>query len=46
MRRLEQLQGGGKPARTAALVSGDAEAAALAELREALARTPREIPCK
>src|SRR5438876_5286349 len=47
MRRLEQLQcGAGKPARTAALVSGDAEAAALAELREALARTPREIPCK
>src|SRR5436305_1618578 len=47
MRRLEQLHGGGgKPARTAALASDDAEAAALAELREALARTPREVPCK
>jgi L-histidine N-alpha-methyltransferase len=47
MRRLEQVQGGGgKSARTAALASVDAEAAALAELREALARTPREIPCK
>ncbi|MFL5309454.1 MAG: L-histidine N(alpha)-methyltransferase [Myxococcales bacterium] len=47
MRGLEQLHGGGgKPARTAALASVDAEAAALAELREALARTPREIPCK
>src|SRR5438874_3802147 len=47
MRRLEQLQGGGsRPARTATLVSVDAEAAALAELRAALARTPREIPCK
>src|SRR5438874_12493475 len=47
MRRLEQLQGGGsRPARTATLVSVDAEAAALAELRAALARRPREIPCK
>jgi len=47
MRRLEQVQGGGgNSARTAALASVDAEAAALAELREALARTPREIPCK
>jgi L-histidine N-alpha-methyltransferase len=47
MRRLDQLQGGGgQPARTATLVSVDAEAAALAELRDALARTPREIPCK
>ncbi|MCA1827317.1 MAG: L-histidine N(alpha)-methyltransferase [Myxococcales bacterium] len=32
--------------RTAALVSLDAEAAALRELREALSRSPREIPCK
>ena len=32
--------------RTAALVSLDAEAAALRELRLALARKPREIPCK
>src|SRR2546428_6431072 len=47
MRRLEQLQGGsGRPARTAALVSIDAEAAAMAELREALQRAPREVPCK
>ena len=47
MRRLEQLQGGGgRPARTATLVSVDAETAALVELRVALARTPREIPCK
>jgi L-histidine N-alpha-methyltransferase len=47
MRRLDQLQGGGgQLARTATLVSVDAEAAALAELRDALARTPREIPCK
>ncbi len=33
-------------ARTASLVSLDAEAAALRELREGLSRTPREIPCK
>jgi L-histidine Nalpha-methyltransferase len=47
MRRFEQMHGGsGKAARTAALASDDAEAAALAELRDALARTPREIPCK
>jgi L-histidine Nalpha-methyltransferase len=32
--------------RTARLVSLDAEAAALRELREGLARKPREIPCK
>ena len=37
-----------KPAspRTATLVSLDAEAAALRELRELLSRMPREIPCK
>jgi L-histidine N-alpha-methyltransferase len=47
MRRFEQAQGGGgRPARTATLVSLDAEAAALDELREALRRTPREVPCK
>jgi len=47
MRRFEQAQGGGdQPARTATLVSVDAEAAALDELREALQRTPREVPCK
>src|SRR5712671_291299 len=46
MRRFEQAQGGGRPARTATLVSVDAEAAALEELREALQRTPREVPCK
>jgi L-histidine N-alpha-methyltransferase len=33
-------------ARTASLVSLDAEAAALRELREGLSRTPPEIPCK
>ncbi|HUJ27223.1 MAG TPA: L-histidine N(alpha)-methyltransferase [Myxococcales bacterium] len=33
-------------ARTAALVSLDAEAAALRELRQWLSRSPREIPCK
>ena len=32
--------------RTAALVDLDAESAALRELRQGLARTPREIPCK
>lgn len=32
--------------RTAALVSVDAQSAALRELREAISRTPREIPCK
>jgi len=47
MRRFEQAQGGGgRPARTATLVSVDAEAAALDELRAALQRTPREVPCK
>src|SRR6266849_6205437 len=47
MRRFEQAQGGaGRPARMATLVSVDAEAAALDELREALQRTPREVPCK
>src|SRR5437764_2803849 len=45
MLRLEHGQGSG-PARTATLASGDAEAAALRELRLALARKPREIPCK
>jgi L-histidine Nalpha-methyltransferase len=47
MRRLNLLQGGGaRPARTATVISVDAEAAALAELRDALSRDPREIPCK
>src|SRR5438105_10792115 len=47
MLRLDLLQGGGaRPARTATLVSVDAETAALAELRQALSRDPREIPCK
>jgi len=47
MRRFEQAQGGGgRPARTATLVSVDPEAAALDELRAALQRTPREVPCK
>jgi L-histidine Nalpha-methyltransferase len=47
MQRLDQVQaGGGTPVRTASLVSVDAEAAALGELREALSRSPREIPCK
>jgi L-histidine N-alpha-methyltransferase len=47
MRRFEQLQGGSDAvARTAARRDGEAESAALAELREALARSPREIPCK
>src|SRR6267143_1347568 len=47
MRRFEQAQGGGgRPARTATLVSVGAEAAALDELRAALQRTPREVPCK
>jgi len=46
MLRFEQAQGGGRPARTATLVSVDAEAAALDELRAALQRTPREVPCK
>jgi L-histidine N-alpha-methyltransferase len=47
MRRFEQAHGGGgRPARTATLVSVDAEAAALDQLREALRRTPREVPCK
>jgi L-histidine N-alpha-methyltransferase len=32
--------------RTATLVSLDSESAALSELREALSRSPREIPCK
>ena len=45
MLRLEHGQGSG-PARTATLASGDAEAAALGELRDALHRTPREVPCK
>jgi L-histidine Nalpha-methyltransferase len=45
--RLDQLQGGAaRPARTATLVSVDAETTALAELRDALARDPREVPCK
>src|SRR2546423_14731608 len=48
MRRLEQRHRAEatQAARTAALVSVGAEAAALAALREALSRTPREIPCK
>src|SRR5207248_1685087 len=33
-------------ARTATLVTLDAESQALAELRQALSRSPREIPCK
>lgn len=33
-------------ARTATVVNLDAESAALGELREGLARSPREIPCK
>jgi L-histidine Nalpha-methyltransferase len=45
MLRFEHAQGS-DPAKTATLASGDAEAAALAELREALHRTPREVPCK
>ena len=45
MLRFEQTQGSG-PAETATLSSRDAEAAALSELREALHRTPREVPCK
>src|SRR5438094_410318 len=45
MLRLEHGQGSG-PARTATLASGDAEAAALGELRDALHRMPREVPCK
>ncbi len=35
-----------RSAPTATLVSVDAEAAALAELRQSLSRSPREIPCK
>jgi L-histidine Nalpha-methyltransferase len=47
MRRLDSPQSGGpRPARTATAISVEAEAAALAELREALSRDPREIPCK
>src|SRR5438128_731159 len=46
MRRLEQKNRAEQPAQTAALVSVGAEAAALAGLREALSRSPREIPCK
>ena len=37
---------GARSPRTATLVSLDAESAALRELREALSRSPREIPCK
>jgi L-histidine N-alpha-methyltransferase len=46
MRRLESQGGGPHPARTATVISVGAETAALAELREALSRNPREIPCK
>jgi L-histidine Nalpha-methyltransferase len=47
LRRLEHEQGAaGDPARTATLVDGDAEAAALEELRAALQRSPPEVPCK
>src|SRR5438105_15730661 len=48
MRRLEQRHRAeaAQAARTAALVSAGAETAALAGLREALSRSPREIPCK
>jgi L-histidine Nalpha-methyltransferase len=47
MRRFERAKGAGSaPARTATLISGGAEAAALDELRQALQRTPRELPCK
>jgi len=47
MLRLDLLQGGGaRPARTATVISVDAETAALTELRQALSRDPREIPCK
>src|SRR2546422_3866288 len=47
LRRFEHAQGAsGDPARTATLVDGDAEAAALDELRAALQRSPAEIPCK
>jgi L-histidine N-alpha-methyltransferase len=41
----QRLLGPVRP-RTAALVSLDAHAAALAELREGLLRSPRELPCK
>jgi L-histidine Nalpha-methyltransferase len=47
MRRLETGPGGGaQVARTATLISADAETAALRELSDALWREPREIPCK
>ena len=47
MLRLDLLNGGGtRPARTATVISPDAESAALAELRQALSRDPREIPSK
>src|SRR5437868_10884 len=47
MLRLDLLNGGGtRPARTATVISADAESAALAELRQALSRDPREIPSK
>jgi len=48
MRRLEQRHRAeaAQAARTAALVSAGAETAALAGLRQALSRSPREIPCK
>src|SRR3989442_2509496 len=47
LRRFEHAQGAsGDPARTATLVDGDAEAAALDELRAALQRSPPEVPCK
>ena len=47
MRRLDQVQsGGGTAVRTASLASDDAEALAVAELRDSLSRSPREIPGK
>lgn len=46
LRRERRLLPHAASPRTAALVSLDAEAAALRELREGLSRTPRELPCK
>src|SRR6266851_3376896 len=47
LKRFEHAQGAvGDPVRTATVVNGDAEAAALDELRVALQRSPPEVPCK
>ena len=47
MRRLDRIPGGSEAAaRIAPLRDGETERTALAELREALARSPREIPSK